>query len=207
MAYAAFFHCYLGAILDESSPTIWDGYHGTTGQSASAIMSDNYLISAGAKEWLGHGAYFFIDGFPNVNPQVKASAWAKKRTKEFIREHRKHSEIFAVIHSSVQTRMHLDLDDADDREMFTEIRQRWVARLRKERVMCSRVALENDCLLANFAMDELDLDALVSMECILTFENGFEPTSRHPNCRIMCVRNPSECIISSKMVSSGRVYG
>jgi hypothetical protein len=50
------------------------GYHGTTQAAAKAILSDptNFILSAGAGDWLGAGIYFF------ENSYQKGLEWARR---------------------------------------------------------------------------------------------------------------------------------
>ena len=40
----------------------FDGFHGTSFDSAKKILSNNYELSIGDDEWLGDGVYFFVSG-------------------------------------------------------------------------------------------------------------------------------------------------
>ena len=49
------------------------GYHGTSIESANAIMSDEFRLSRNPQDWLGDGVYFFQDGLE------RSWDWARDR--------------------------------------------------------------------------------------------------------------------------------
>ncbi|WP_248741274.1 hypothetical protein [Pseudomonas sp. MWU12-2029] len=55
------------------------GFHGTSSEYASRITDENFIIQYGPEDWLGHGAYFFIDGISC--PIQSANEWAKNTYK------------------------------------------------------------------------------------------------------------------------------
>lgn len=182
----------------ESSQTKWIGYHGTSLKAAHAISHGNYAISSNDAEWLGHGAYFFIEGLNN--PQRKAEEWAKFRSWDKTTRSHKYSE-YAVLQSELYTDIHLDLDDPEDLEMFEAVRERCSQRMRQEGFRGT--AIESDCYLSNFAMQDLGLDALVRREAIQTQRSAFK--TRIPNCRILCLKDPERCVKGHNLVKRGRV--
>jgi hypothetical protein len=72
---------------DSQSYTEWAGYHGTSLQSAEQIVVSNYRISEADNDWLGNGAYFFIDGF--ADPVENAVNWARFRSRTGTRKRKR----------------------------------------------------------------------------------------------------------------------
>lgn len=184
--------------LHESSQTEWVGYHGTSMSAANSILKNNYNVSNKEYEWLGHGAYFFIDGLND--PTTKAAEWAKFRSWDNDARSRKYTS-YAVLQSKLSTDRHLDLDDVEDLQIFEALRERCHSRMRQEGFRGS--AMENDCYLSNFAMQNLGLDALVRRECIHTRPGFFK--SRIPNCRILCLKEPEKRASAHQIVKRGNV--
>lgn len=190
----------MNSLEDSQSYTEWTGYHGTSLRSAEEIVVSNYRISKEDNDWLGSGTYFFIDGF--TDPVNSAVQWAKYRSWD--REARKHKyRNYAVLKSLIRTESHLDLDDIEDLTIFNRIRASLVSRMKREGYGRSTSALQNDCFVANFALETLKLDALVRREAI-TSERG-QLRARIPNCRIMCLKEPTRCAIKHDIVTKGSV--
>lgn len=181
----------------DSNSNSWFGYHGTSFNAACHILTSAFRPSVGDSEWLGHGVYFFIEGLND--PFEKAAAWAKQRA------HRKGRQLYsdyAVLEAKIETSNHLDLDVHEDQVLFEAIREK--CRLKMIEDDCqSDKSYENDCYLANFAMDNLGLDAMVRKEAILT--ESWQVRTRYPNCRIMCLRDPVKCIQSNRIARKGSV--
>lgn len=187
--------------LPEDSPsyTEWTGYHGTSLSSAKAIVASNYRISEQDRDWLGHGAYFFIDGF--TNPIDNAIHWARFRSWDPEARKYKYSE-YAVLSSLIHTQSHLDLDVVEDLIIFNKIRDKLAQRMTQEGYRYS-AALESDCYVANFALKNLNLDALVRREAITSRRGQLK--TRIPNCRIMCLKEPTRCAIKNDIVTKGSI--
>lgn len=64
-------------------------------------------------------------------------------------------------------------------------------------------ALQNDCFVANFAFEKLNLDALVRREAITSARGQLR--ARIPNCRIMCLKEPTRCAIQHDIVTKGSI--
>ncbi|MGT3338122.1 hypothetical protein ACVSUB_13830 [Yersinia enterocolitica] len=182
-----------------SNSNHWVGYHGTSLSSACQILSTGFRNSSGEGEWLGHGVYFFIEG--HTDPFVKAIAWAKRRS--ILISNRRHSSKYAVLETKIVTTAHLDLDDREDIEIFEKVREKCYERMESERFDVYAPAINNDCFLGNFVMDNLGLDALVRKEAIITGSSEFR--TRIPNCRIMCLRNPDKCIQEKRIAKKGTI--
>lgn len=184
----------------EDNPNRWVGFHGTSLTSARQIVGNNFKTSTSKAEWLGHGVYFFIEGLNE--PHTKADGWARKRSWDPENRRRVYHD-YAVLETNIETDIHLDLDDVEDQTSFEALRSKCEEKMRDEGMDPAKYAIENDCYLANFAMDTLELDALIRKEAILT--ERFQLKTRFPNCRIMCVRDPVKCILSNRIVTKGRI--
>ena len=184
---------------DSQSYTEWTGYHGTSLSSAEEIVVSSYRISKEDNDWLGSGAYFFIDGF--TDPIANAEKWARFRSWDGrARKHKYYS--YAVLRSLIRTETHLDLDEIEDLKMFNTIRDSLAQRMKKEGYR-DATALQNDCFVANFALENLNLDALVRREAITSGRGQLR--ARIPNCRIMCLREPTRCAIQHDIVTKGSI--
>lgn len=181
--------------------TNWIGFHGTSLDSAKRILVDNYRISYGCQEWLGHGAYFFISGYGFTDPLENASDWAKFRAWDSAKKCYKYND-FAVLQSNLTTVVHLDLDNEQDFSIFRKVRDAWMTRIRNEGFK-GKNAISNDCFLMNFAFNELRLDALVKREAINSRRDQVK--TRIPNCRIMCLKDPSRCASQHSIVKRGKI--
>ncbi|HID9299197.1 TPA: hypothetical protein ACXE5H_000716 [Enterobacter chengduensis] len=184
---------------DSQSYTEWTGYHGTSLSSAEEIVVNNYRISEQDRDWLGNGAYFFIAGY--TDPIDSAVDWARYRSWDPEARKRKYSR-YAVLRSLIRTQSHLDLDEVEDLLIFNTIRDKLAERMQREGYRNAQ-ALENDCYVANFALDNLKLDALVRREAI-TSRRG-QLRTRIPNCRIMCLKEPTRCAIKHDIVTKGSI--
>lgn len=184
---------------DSQSYTEWAGYHGTSLQSAEQIMVSNYRISEADNDWLGNGAYFFISGF--TDPIENAVNWARFRSWDRQARKRKYNR-YAVLKSLIRTESHLDLDDIDDLIRFNKIREKLAQRMKQEGYGDAS-ALQNDCFVANFALQNLNLDALVRRDAITTQRGQLK--ARIPNCRIMCLKEPTRCAIKHDIVTKGSI--
>jgi len=58
-------------------------FHGTTLESAKAILSEGFAFSLGNEHWLGDGVCFFVDGV-GYAPYKAAELWAEYRA---LRQH------------------------------------------------------------------------------------------------------------------------
>ena len=74
------------------------GFHGTDSANENSIFQLNFTVSAKSDEWLGTGAYFFLDGVGD--PTEHADSWAK------LHAYDRDSRSLSLIHISEPTRLH-----------------------------------------------------------------------------------------------------
>jgi len=96
----------------------------------------------------------------------------------------------------------LDLDEVEDLIIFNKVRDSLAQRMKREGLRYA-AALNNDCYVANFALKNLNLDALVRREAITSRRGQLK--TRIPNCRIMCLKEPTRCAIKHDIVTKGSI--
>ncbi len=97
------------------------GCHGTSLQSGEKIIQSKFIISEKIDEWLGDGAYFFVNGVNN-NIEELASKWASCQSWDNkIKSHTYTS--FCVIESilEIDDDTHLDLTSHEGVEILNYI--------------------------------------------------------------------------------------
>ena len=91
------------------------GYHGTCKAYADRILREGFHPSIGDDQWLGDGAYFFIDGDRICdNPEEQAAQWAEVSAYDKEKKAIKYEEI-----SVLQAKIHVEegyLLDLNDNE-------------------------------------------------------------------------------------------
>lgn len=180
-----------------------DGFHGTNSSNYESIKINNFKASLGDKEWLGDGAYFFIDGISdtpdkNALDWAKATAWDKKDRKYTYTE----CAIIVAKIKVLEDSNLLDLTTLDGIKIFNYIRERYVEKLKSARKYIKNIPskiLTNspreflDGRLINDARREGFLDIQVSKGNFyikFTNERIYGIATRTPNVTICCVHAP-----------------
>lgn len=176
-----------------SQTTTWFGYHGTSVLNATSITRDGFFCSEREDDWLGSGAYFFIDGGEEIKPPLEKSCeWAVQRA----RSAKPRYSNYAVLEAEIETNVHLDFDDLTHMAALGKIKDVYldIMRANGKRPVGNRKI--DKCAFCNYVMFEHGVDALIRREYIKTTEDeltyGFDADV--PNCRIMCLKDPKATI-------------
>lgn len=183
--------------FDKDDP-IFIGYHGTDETNSQSILSNNFRVTD-SDEWIGSGAYFFIEGLSQ--PIDSAREWAVSRSnrydtnlKRYQRSYSKYSVIEALI--TAEPGKILDLICEEGRtgyeafkEAFLEDALRRGISLRQKGRPCEGLIVNEIC--AKYSMD------IVLAELVITTSRaalGLRLRAKIPNKTVMAVRNPESCI-------------
>ncbi|AVG77945.1 hypothetical protein [Pantoea ananatis] len=160
------------------------GFHGTSSLNESSIKKENFRVSSAANEWLGTGAYFFIDGVGN--PQLHAKNWAKFRK----------SKRFVVLSVKVIVENVLHMDTNEGIEAFNHYRDYVISRMKKAGEKPDKSLIVNDCIVFNHMLQNAGFDAVINREFIKLdlWSRINKYGSRVPNCRVLSVKEPSASI-------------
>jgi hypothetical protein len=176
-----------------SQTTLWLGFHGTSVLSAGQILSSTFKVSAAADDWLGSGAYFFVEGDGVEAPLEKASSWAVSRA----RSAKPRYTFYSVLEAHISTPVYLDLDNTEHIAALNEIRRHYMGIMKQQGKRPSGNRLIEKCNFCNFVMHEHGVDALIRREYIKTTDDemdfGFD--GGVSNCRILCLKDPVKSIL------------
>ncbi|MBC2610060.1 MULTISPECIES: hypothetical protein [Citrobacter] len=172
----------------------WTGFHGTSVFNASSIMSSTFRISSGKKDWLGSGAYFFIEAKGLLEPIEKAAQWANSRAPSS----RPRYSSLSVLEALIETESFLDFNDDTHIAALNLIRDEYMKIIKEQGKRPTGEMLVDKCAFCNYVMCEHDVDAIVRKEYIKTTaeELNFGVDAGIPNCRVMCVKDPAASIKS-----------
>jgi len=101
------------------------GYHGTNFENKESILTHNFNLSRGDKEWLGDGVYFFIEGLSN--PIENAKKWAEA---EASRKKYTQLVVFEAI-IEVEESKFLDLTTTEGMKIYGKIREGYIEKITK----------------------------------------------------------------------------
>lgn len=184
----------------------FEGFHGTDLDNHNSILGLNFSVSASEDDWLGTGAYFFIEGISD--PKLDARHWAK------LHAYDKHTgtnryKNYAVIKAVIDVNNVLRLDREDGLIAYNAFREYLLDRMKKERIRPKVSAIRNDCEVCNHILQNSEFDAIVNFEYIKLdkWTRIKNYASRIPTCRIMSVKEPKTSIDVRKLsvVERGRV--
>lgn len=181
------------------------GYHGTNAENETSIIQNNFFVSSQNDDWLGTGAYFFIDGL--LDPAKCAESWAKVSSYDKIKRKNVY-ERYAVMSATLDLEEPFDLDEKENLEAYHIYREAFFENLKKNKVK-AKGALHNDCQICNLILndDELEIDAIIRREYIkLESEYRIKKyDSRIPNCRIVSIKNPKKSVCNIKTDKVGGI--
>lgn len=171
--------------------TQWLGYHGTSVLNARSIIDSTFRVSTYEKDWLGTGAYFFLEVKGLLSPVEKAAEWANSRASKA----RPRYSALAVLEAEIETETYLDLDDVGHIAALNTIKDEYMQIMKSEGKRPSGGLLDK-CNFCNYVMREHGVDALVRREYIKATadELEFGIDGGVPNCRVMCVKDPAASI-------------
>ncbi|HBE9083097.1 hypothetical protein [Serratia fonticola] len=171
----------------------FQGYHGTDASNEMPILTGNFQASSRSDDWLGTGAYFFIDGISN--PKVNARQWAKLRAYDKKTKTNSYKN-YCVINALIEVDNILELDTAEGMMAFNTFRDGLIEILKERGIKPSKNFYVDDCKICNFAVEQCGFDAVTRYEHIKLDKwsrvNGYQ--SRMPTCRIISVCKPDKSI-------------
>lgn len=175
------------------------GYHGTDSSCVEAILSENFRISAGKDEWLGHGVYLFTEGVSC--PIQNAVEWAKNQA--YSRKGNRYDS-YTVLEATARCSRLLDLRYIDGVRAFEVVRKK-ILEKHDEHFMRNRRVKSDNRVMWNLVAQMMDLEVVVHN---LYIKNQFQRIrtvdSNVPNTTVMCVKDPSSIAVETiKVFSSG----
>lgn len=173
--------------------SVWQGWHGTSVLSGNQIIGTTFKISQGGKDWLGDGAYFFVEDQGVSDPEEKAAEWAISRS-GFVRGS-KYSN-FSVLLAEVEVENFLDFDDPAHIVALNKLKQEYIAVLMSKGRRPTDDMMADRCNFCNYLFDEHEVEAMFRREYIKTSQEDLDYgfNGGVPNCRIMSVRNPAASV-------------
>lgn len=169
------------------------GFHGTDSKNQKSILENNFSVSAKDDEWLGTGAYFFIDGISD--PESDAVQWAKLHSYDKETRRNRYNR-FIVVRASIKVTNVLRLDEQEGQIAYNHFRTYLIEKMRRNRIQPKVGAIRNDCEVCNYILENTDFEAIINPEYIKLdkWSRIQKYSSRIPTCRIISVREPNACI-------------
>ncbi|NHB89570.1 hypothetical protein [Photorhabdus tasmaniensis] len=182
------------------------GYHGTDAENEASILSGNFKASTKNDEWLGTGAYFFIEGISE--PENNAICWAKLQSYDKIKKCYRYTQ-FSVIRANISINNPLDLDSLEGKKVFNYFRDEIISIMKQNNIPETesfRNSLRNDCEICNYIAKSISCDAVIRSEYIKldlwSRKNVYN--SRIQNCTIVSIREPSQSIDKNSLTVTQR---
>jgi len=126
------------------------GYHGTSSKNAEEIISNQFEISKGIKEWLGDGVYFFVKGL-STKPEIQAEDWGAVQSWDKGSKTYKYKRV-SVVKSDIEVDddAYLDLTTSEGVEVLNYIIDKHYEKISKIAKRFDYI----DGLVINFAREE-----------------------------------------------------
>lgn len=180
------------------------GCHGTSLSAGKNIVKTNFEISKNLDEWLGDGAYFFVEGINN-NIDLLATKWANCQAWDNSNKSYLYNE-YCVIKSEIQVEddFLLDLTKQEGLEVFEYIVDKFIDRISS----LNKKLKFLDGMLINLARDEkmLRIDVVKGNFYIkFTKERVYRIHLRTNNCTICSVFDVDNTIVSKSIIKTGEV--
>lgn len=175
------------------------GHHGTSEESANAIIENGFSISEGDSEWLGDGVYFFVEGISSKTAYL-AEKWAIVEAWN-TKEQKNDYATFAIIESTIEVKESefLDLTIEDGVEIFNYLIERYESKLQS----INKKLRYADGYLINLVRKEKVLPLeVVKGNFYIKFkrERILRMNMRINNCTICAVFEPSKTIKKSSII-------
>lgn len=172
---------------------LFEGFHGTDFEKKQSILDLNFSVSAAEDDWLGTGAYFFIDGISD--PKEDARHWAKLHAYDKDTKSNRYSQ-YTVIKAAIDVNNALRLDQADGLIAYNTYRNFLIEKMKREGIRPKVGAIRNDCEVCNHILQNSEFDAIINFEYIKLdkWTRVKKYSSRIPTCRIMSVKEPTASI-------------
>jgi len=174
----------------DSAQTPITGYHGCNAANVEGIKTENFKRSRGKDHWLGEGVYFFAAGFSN--PAEDARQWAIAQSWDDERQARFYHD-YAVLRAAILARRPLDMTKDDGKAKVNLAREALSGRMRP-----AGGYDDNDIvkwLAGKFGFDVLVQDFYIKFSTT----RRLRISSRFPNVRVVCVRDPVSAIDNSSI--------
>ncbi len=166
------------------------GYHGCDSANVPGIKAENFKCSRGNDHWLGEGVYFFGAGFSN--PAEDAKQWAIAQSWDNARQTRFYHD-YSVLKATIVARKPLDMTQDDGKAKVNAAREAICRRVRA-------VGGYDDNDIVKWLAEKFGFDVLVQDFYIkFTTTRRLQITSRFPNVRVICVRDPVSVIDKSSI--------
>lgn len=183
---------------------LFEGHHGTSFDSAKAIIKSDYKLSIGNLEWLGDGVYFFVPGVSSKTAELAekwtiSQAWDNKKK---VLLYNQYCIIQSVI--KVEESQFLDLTVEDGVEVLTYLADRYKAKIQS----AGKKLIFHDGLILNLARSEgfLPLEVIKGNFYIKFAKERIERINlRISNCTICTVYNPRKTISSNSIIKTGQI--
>lgn len=169
------------------------GFHGTDSANEKSIFELNFTVSAKSDEWLGSGAYFFLDGVGD--PTEHADSWAKLQAYDKDSKSNRYRD-YVVISAKINVTNVLNMDTDEGRNAFNLYRKYIKNDLRAKDARPSKSLIVNDCVVFNHILANTEFDAIINCEYIKLdrWSRIRDYRSRIPNCRVMSIKEPTTSI-------------
>lgn len=169
------------------------GFHGTDSANEDSIFELNFAVSAKSDEWLGTGAYFFLDGVGD--PSQHADSWAKLHAYDSDSRSNRYTD-YVVISAKINVANVLNMDTDEGRNAFNLYRNYIKNDLRSKDAKPSKSLIVNDCVVFNHILANTEFDAIINCEYIKLdrWSRMRNYKSRIPNYRVMSVKEPTASI-------------
>lgn len=165
------------------------GYHGTTFEAAQSILNRGFKLKGSDEDWLGSGAYFFVDGISE--PVSCAYQWA-------LNQHKKNIAIIQV-EVLVNSNDLLDLTTTSGLNIYNQFRNKLIqdhghslANRRNLKIKKRRDIRLDDCLITNLVQSETKHSALIHNVYIKNkSQRQLVLESSYPNSTVLCINDLS----------------
>ncbi|WP_124409322.1 hypothetical protein [Pseudomonas sp. R4-34-07] len=176
------------------------GFHGTSSESANHIIHENFNINRGEEDWLGYGAYFFIEGISC--PIKSANEWAKNA-------HENHETCILKSTIEVHERSVLDLRNIENLKRYNLVRELKIREhysdliLRRDLTVKKRKDIRiDDRLITNMVKKHLSITVLIHNVYIKNkSQRDLALESSYPNATVCSVNDIGLIIRNERIIN------
>lgn len=162
------------------------GYHGTSEENASEIISTNFKPSKNPDDWLGYGIYFFVDGISD--PIINAKEWAVNKAWNGKRKAPLYPRYNVLVVEASGNNI-LNTNKQDDLKAFNVVRDK-LLEIHTQRWKPDRRIIEDNRILWNLVADLMKIDIIIHNLYIKTkIQRICKIDSNVPNTTVMCVKD------------------
>jgi len=131
-------------------------YHGTSKESGEKIKRENsYKFSCGDNQWLGTGAYFFIDSIYSESPIEDAKCWAQLEAYDKDTKSYTYNE-YSVIKNFIEGQLDIwDLSSEDGAEFFLLVKNSLAEKIYTNSVQKKLKKGPSDGIVINYAIEKI----------------------------------------------------